>query len=103
MDVEVNTQGGEAKALGDSNVGHKLLSLMGWAGGGLGRDGEGRAEPVTATTVFGREGLGTSKFYGRYVQVNVKGGLHLELPRTRERYSWSKAAMHVHNVISGRV
>ena len=47
------------------------------------------------------EGMGTSKFYGRYVQVNVKGGLHLELPRTRERYSWSKAAMHVHNVISG--
>jgi hypothetical protein len=49
------------------------------------------------------EGMGTSKFYGRYVQVNVKGGLHLELPMTRERYSWSKAAMHVHNVISGRV
>ena len=49
------------------------------------------------------EGMGTSKFYGRYVQVNVKGGLHLELPLTRERYSWSKAAMHVHNVISGRV
>ena len=49
------------------------------------------------------EGAGASAFYGRYVQVNVKGGLHLELPRTRERYSWSKAAMHVHNVISGRV
>ena len=49
------------------------------------------------------EGMGASTFYGRYVQVNVKGGLHLELPRTREWYSWSKAAMHVHNVISGRV
>ena len=70
--------------------------------------------PVAAFHAFGTtprgtpfsvhgEGMGTSKFYGRYVQVNVKGGLHLELPRTRERYSWSKAAMHVHNVISGRV
>ena len=49
------------------------------------------------------EGMGTSKFYGRYVQVNVKGGLHLELPNTGEKYSWCKAAMHVHNVISGRV
>ena len=59
MDVEVNTSvGGKAEALGGSNVGHKLLSLMGWTGGGLGREGGGRAEPVTATTLFGREGLG---------------------------------------------
>lgn len=59
MDVEVNTSvGGKAEALGNSNVGHKLLSLMGWTGGGLGREGGGRAEPVTATTLFGREGLG---------------------------------------------
>ena len=59
MDVEVNTSvGGKAEALGNSNMGHKLLSLMGWTGGGLGREGGGRAEPVTATTLFGREGLG---------------------------------------------
>jgi len=59
MDVEVNTSvGGKAEALGNSNVGHKLLSLMGWTGGGLGREGGGRAEPVTATSLFGREGLG---------------------------------------------
>jgi hypothetical protein len=49
------------------------------------------------------EGMGTSKFYGRFVQVNVNGGLHLVLPTTGEKYSWSKAAMHVHNVISGKV
>ena len=72
MDVEVNTKGGEAKALGDSNIGHKLLSLMGWAGGGLGRDGGGRAEPVTATTVFGREGLGTSKVRTNFKQKVTK-------------------------------
>ena len=44
---------------------------MGWAGGGLGRDGGGRAEPVTATTVFGREGLGN-----RRLQQNFKQKIH---------------------------
>jgi len=59
MDVEVNTTvGGKSQALGSSNIGHKLLSMMGWAGGGLGKSGSGVSEPITATTVFGREGLG---------------------------------------------
>ena len=53
------------------NIGHKLLSLMGWAGGGLGKDGAGIAEPVTATTVFGREGLGS-----RQVKQNFKQKIH---------------------------
>ena len=53
------------------NVGHKLLSLMGWAGGGLGKDGAGIAEPVTATTVFGREGLGS-----RQIKQNFKQKIH---------------------------
>ena len=48
---------GNADALGQSNMGHKLLSMMGWSGGGLGKDGGGRAEPVTATTVFGRSAV----------------------------------------------
>ena len=35
IDVEVNSGVGEkAAALGTSNMGHKLLSLMGWSGGG---------------------------------------------------------------------
>ena len=38
MDVEVNTKvGDKASALQGNNVGHKLLSLMGWSGGGLGK------------------------------------------------------------------
>ena len=44
---------------------------MGWAGGGLGKDGAGRAEPVTATTVFGREGLGS-----RQIKQNFKQKIH---------------------------
>ena len=71
MDVEVNTSvGGKAEALGAANVGHKLLSMMGWAGGGLGKDGGGRAEPVTATSLFGREGLG-SKGAGKHFKQKI--------------------------------
>ena len=32
--------------LGDNNVGNRLLKLMGWSGGGLGKDQQGIAEPV---------------------------------------------------------
>ena len=41
---------------------------MGWSGGGLGRDGAGRAEPVTASAVFGREGLGSSQIRKQFKQ-----------------------------------
>ena len=41
---------------------------MGWAGGGLGKDGAGIAEPVTATTVFGREGLGSRQLKQNFKQ-----------------------------------
>ena len=54
------------------NIGHKLLSLMGWAGGGLGKDGAGRAEPVTATTVFGREGLGSRQIQQNFREKIIK-------------------------------
>ncbi|XP_068243043.1 uncharacterized protein [Palaemon carinicauda] len=42
----------------DSSVGSKLLKMMGWAGGGLGKDGSGIAEPIKPQHVFGRTGLG---------------------------------------------
>ena len=64
---------------------------------------------ATGTTPGGRrfivdgEGAGVSKFWGKYVQIMVQGGLHMELPDTGETFSWSKASMHVHNVISGRI
>ena len=73
MDVEVNTEvGGAAEALGASNLGHKLLSMMGWKGGGLGAGGAGRAEPITATTVFGREGLGSRNVGKNFKQKITK-------------------------------
>ena len=56
-------QTGEAgtadKAVGPDSVGHKLLKMMGWSGGGLGKGGSGISEPITAASVINREGLGT--------------------------------------------
>ncbi len=45
---------GKRNALGSDNVGHKLLRLMGWSGGGLGKGGAGISEPVTATAFANR-------------------------------------------------
>ena len=39
--------GSDAKPVGPSSVGSKLLRKMGWAGGGLGLHQEGRTRPVT--------------------------------------------------------
>jgi len=49
------------KELGDDNRGKKLLQMMGWTGGGLGKAGnEGITEPVKVKDVYGREGLGSA-------------------------------------------
>jgi len=48
--------------IGEDNVGNKLMKLMGWSGGGLGRKQQGRVEPVTATTTVNRSGLGINEF-----------------------------------------
>lgn len=52
--------GEEAKMqeIKEDNIGNQLLRKMGWTGGGLGRDGEGIAEPIRVKEQFTREGLG---------------------------------------------
>lgn len=52
--------GEEAKTqeIKEDNIGNQLLRKMGWTGGGLGRDGEGIAEPIRVKEQFTREGLG---------------------------------------------
>lgn len=42
----------------EDNIGNQLLRKMGWKGGGLGRGGDGIAEPIKVKEQFSREGLG---------------------------------------------
>lgn len=46
------------KEIKEDNIGNQLLRKMGWTGGGLGREGEGIAEPIRVKEQFTREGLG---------------------------------------------
>ncbi|XP_076633380.1 NF-kappa-B-repressing factor [Colletes latitarsis] len=45
-------------SISDDNIGKKLMKLMGWAGGGLGKSQQGIIEPVTIKQQISREGLG---------------------------------------------
>lgn len=42
----------------EDNIGNQMLRKMGWKGGGLGRYGEGIAEPIRVKEQLSREGLG---------------------------------------------
>lgn len=41
-----------------NNIGGKLMKMMGWTGGGLGKDSQGIVEPIQAATTVRRGGLG---------------------------------------------
>ncbi|XP_076244355.1 NF-kappa-B-repressing factor [Calliopsis andreniformis] len=45
-------------SISDDNIGKKLMKLMGWTGGGLGKLEQGIVEPVTLKQQISREGLG---------------------------------------------
>ncbi|KAL3568498.1 hypothetical protein D5086_031149 [Populus alba] len=50
------------RALGESNVGNRMLRNMGWQeGSGLGKDGGGMIEPVQAQAIDRRAGLGSQQ------------------------------------------
>ncbi|KAG5227360.1 RNA-binding protein [Salix suchowensis] len=50
------------KALGESNLGNRMLRNMGWhEGSGLGKDGSGMIEPVQAQAIDRRAGLGSQQ------------------------------------------
>ncbi|XP_033189572.1 NF-kappa-B-repressing factor [Bombus vancouverensis nearcticus] len=45
-------------AISDDNIGRKLMKLMGWTGGGLGKSQQGIVEPVMIQQQMSRKGLG---------------------------------------------
>ena len=56
----------------DSNIGNKLLRKMGWAGGGVGKDGTGITNPIAVEQVINREGLGLESQKGIPIDVKTK-------------------------------
>ena len=50
--------------LPESNVGSKLMKLMGWSGGGIGKNEQGIKEPISVSTVINRQGLGRAAAQG---------------------------------------
>ncbi|XP_065306532.2 NF-kappa-B-repressing factor-like [Dermacentor albipictus] len=69
---------GESSAQGQiasENIGHKLLKMMGWSGGGIGKEGLGIVEPVMLKETCGRNGLGFSGGPAR-MNSNFKTKVH---------------------------
>lgn len=48
------------KKIDSSNIGYKMMKMMGWSGGGLGSTTQGREEPVGYLLKSNRSGLGTA-------------------------------------------
>jgi len=48
----------ESDAIASDNVGSKMMKMMGWSGGGLGKTQQGRVEPVTVQRQMSRSGFG---------------------------------------------
>ena len=68
----------KAPVISDDNIGNRMLRKMGWKGiGGIGKDGQGRAEPVLGIGTVGKLGLGCktsekAKVTGTSVQEALK-------------------------------
>ncbi len=57
-----------SESVPSSNIGHKLLKMMGWSGGGLGKGGGGISEPITANAICNRAGLGSKSAMSQFKQ-----------------------------------
>ncbi|KAM4021126.1 NF-kappa-B-repressing factor [Anomaloglossus baeobatrachus] len=77
----VSNQEAYTKQIKEDNIGNRLLRKMGWTGGGLGRDGEGIAEPICVKEKFSREGLGLAATSQKF----TKGDIHKMI----RDYAWS--------------
>jgi len=71
-----------------SNVGNKLLKMMGWKEGtGLGSDGDGRVDPIETAIYAQGVGLGASKGkeLGKYTE-GFSNYVHMVQDAARERF-----------------
>lgn len=59
----------KAPSIAEDNIGNQMLRKMGWKGsGGIGKEGQGRAEPVMAVGTDGKFGLGCDPTQGAKVR-----------------------------------
>jgi len=78
-----------APAKDESNIGNKLLKMMGWTeGSGLGLEGDGRVDPVQASIYATGVGLGASKGkeVGKYAE-GYSGYVNMARDSAKERYA----------------
>ncbi|CAG0881327.1 unnamed protein product [Darwinula stevensoni] len=54
----------QEQTIGEDNIGNRLLKMMGWQGGGLGKEGSGITEPLQMARVCDRQGLGSAQSTG---------------------------------------
>jgi len=57
-EIKVGEEPKQEDKLSSDNVGFKLMKMMGWSGGGLGSNEQGRVNPVEQQSKVGRAGLG---------------------------------------------
>lgn len=61
----------KAPSIAEDNIGNQMLRKMGWTGsGGIGKEGQGRAEPVIAVGTDRKFGLGCDPTQGAEVKKN---------------------------------
>ncbi|XP_011305909.1 NF-kappa-B-repressing factor-like [Fopius arisanus] len=62
----------QKECLGQDNVGAKLMKLMGWAGGGLGKSQQGITEPIEVPRKISRRGFGVTLNQSNRVHFKTK-------------------------------
>ncbi|XP_050537362.1 NF-kappa-B-repressing factor [Daktulosphaira vitifoliae] len=69
------------KKLSDDNIGNKLLKMMGWKGGGLGKEGQGRKEPIEVIQLPKHLGLGHKSNIGESAKQKIMFALQREVKK----------------------
>ncbi|CAK9815072.1 NF-kappa-B-repressing factor [Anthophora plagiata] len=90
--------------ISDDNIGKKLMKLMGWTGGGLGKSQQGIVEPITLKQQISREGLGLKSNSCNMTDLKVKakdimrkylsGDMQNDLVFSADFTSEERAAIH---------
>lgn len=90
--------------ISDDNIGKKLMKLMGWTGGGLGKSQQGIVEPITLKQQISREGLGLKSNSCNMTDLKIKakdimrkylsGDMQNDLVFSADFTSEERAAIH---------